>query len=73
MPELLKIAKKFDMKIISIEDLIKYKLKEDSLIEAIEKSFDINNLDDLDDLDPDEIDELMEKIDNEPTPLFTHS
>jgi 3,4-dihydroxy 2-butanone 4-phosphate synthase / GTP cyclohydrolase II len=33
LPELLKIAKKFNLKIISIEDLIKYKLKEDSLIE----------------------------------------
>jgi len=33
MPELLKIAKKFDLKIISIEDLIKYKLKEESLVE----------------------------------------
>ncbi len=33
LPELLKIAKKFDLKIISIEDLIKYRLKEDSLIE----------------------------------------
>ena len=33
MPELLKIAKKFDLKIISIEDLIKYRLKEDTLIE----------------------------------------
>lgn len=33
LPELFKIAKKFDLKIISIEDLIKYKLKEESLIE----------------------------------------
>ena len=33
MPELLKISKKFDLKIISIEDLIKYRLKEDSLVE----------------------------------------
>ena len=33
MPELLKIAKKFDLKIISIEALIKYRLKEDTLIE----------------------------------------
>jgi len=33
LPELLKIAKKFDLKIISIEDLIKFRLKEDSLVE----------------------------------------
>ncbi len=33
MPELLKIAEKFNLKIISIEDLIKYRLNEDSLIE----------------------------------------
>ncbi len=33
MPELLKIAEKFKLKIISIEDLIKYRLKEDSLVE----------------------------------------
>jgi 3,4-dihydroxy 2-butanone 4-phosphate synthase / GTP cyclohydrolase II len=33
LPELMKIAKKFDMKIISIEDLIKFRLKTDSLIE----------------------------------------
>ncbi len=33
MPQLLKIAKKFNLKIISIEDLIKYRLNEDSLIE----------------------------------------
>jgi 3,4-dihydroxy 2-butanone 4-phosphate synthase/GTP cyclohydrolase II len=33
MPQLLKIAKKFDLKIISIEDLIKYRLKEDTLVE----------------------------------------
>lgn len=33
MPQLLDIAKKFNLKIISIEDLIKYRLNEDSLIE----------------------------------------
>lgn len=33
LPELLEIAKKFDLKIISIEDLIKYRLKHESLIE----------------------------------------
>ncbi|MCB2195006.1 MAG: bifunctional 3,4-dihydroxy-2-butanone-4-phosphate synthase/GTP cyclohydrolase II [Bacteroidetes bacterium] len=33
LPELLKIARKFDLKIISIEDLIKYRLQEDSLVE----------------------------------------
>lgn len=32
LPELLKIAKKFDLKIISIEELIAYKLKKESLI-----------------------------------------
>ncbi|MBI9052441.1 MAG: bifunctional 3,4-dihydroxy-2-butanone-4-phosphate synthase/GTP cyclohydrolase II [Bacteroidales bacterium] len=33
LPELLKIAKKFGLKIISIEELIKFRLKEDSLVE----------------------------------------
>lgn len=33
MPDLEKIAQKFDMKIISIEDLINYRLKQESLIE----------------------------------------
>lgn len=33
LPELLEIAKKFDLKIISIKDLIEYRLKTDSLIE----------------------------------------
>jgi 3,4-dihydroxy 2-butanone 4-phosphate synthase/GTP cyclohydrolase II len=32
LPELLELAKKFDLKIISIEDLIKYRLENDSLI-----------------------------------------
>jgi len=35
LPELFKIAKKFELKIISIEDLIKYRLKTESLIEEI--------------------------------------
>jgi 3,4-dihydroxy 2-butanone 4-phosphate synthase / GTP cyclohydrolase II len=35
LPELLKIAEKFDMKIISIEDLIEYRLKHDSLIDRV--------------------------------------
>lgn len=33
LPDLIEIAKKFDLKIISIEDLIEYRLKHDSLIE----------------------------------------
>jgi 3,4-dihydroxy 2-butanone 4-phosphate synthase/GTP cyclohydrolase II len=33
LPELIKIAEKFDLKIISIEDLISYRLKQESLIE----------------------------------------
>ncbi|HPW67220.1 MAG TPA: bifunctional 3,4-dihydroxy-2-butanone-4-phosphate synthase/GTP cyclohydrolase II [Salinivirgaceae bacterium] len=32
LPQLLKIAKKFDMKVISIEDLIAYRLKSESLV-----------------------------------------
>ena len=32
LPELLELAKKFDLKIISIEDLIKYRLENDTLI-----------------------------------------
>ncbi|MBC7850077.1 MAG: bifunctional 3,4-dihydroxy-2-butanone-4-phosphate synthase/GTP cyclohydrolase II [Chitinophagaceae bacterium] len=35
LPELLEIAKKFDLKIISIKDLIEYRLQTDSLIEEI--------------------------------------
>ncbi len=35
LPELLVIAEKFNMKIISIEDLIEYRLKNDSLIEKM--------------------------------------
>ena len=37
LPELLEIAKKFDLKIISIEDLIAYRLKHDTLIERIDE------------------------------------
>src|SRR6201986_5127362 len=35
LPELLEIAKKFDLKVISIKDLIEYRLKIDSLIEEV--------------------------------------
>jgi 3,4-dihydroxy 2-butanone 4-phosphate synthase/GTP cyclohydrolase II len=35
LPELEEIAKKFDLKLISIKDLIEYRLKRDSLIEEI--------------------------------------
>lgn len=35
LPELLEIAKKFDLRIISIKDLIEYRLKTDSLIEEV--------------------------------------
>lgn len=35
LPELLEIAKKFDLKIVSIKDLIEYRLKSDSLIEEV--------------------------------------
>jgi len=35
LPELIEIAKKFDFKIISIKDLIEYRIKRDSLIEEI--------------------------------------
>jgi len=35
LPQLLEVAKKFDFKIISIKDLIEYRLKRDSLIEEI--------------------------------------
>jgi 3,4-dihydroxy 2-butanone 4-phosphate synthase/GTP cyclohydrolase II len=33
LPELFKIAEKFDLKVISIEDLIAYRLKLESIIE----------------------------------------
>lgn len=35
LPQLIEIAKKFDMKIVSIEDLIKYRIKNESLIERV--------------------------------------
>lgn len=35
LPELIEIAKKFDFKIISIKDLIEYRIKTDSLIEEV--------------------------------------
>jgi len=40
LPQLLKIAKKFDLKIVSIEDLVAYRMQHDSLIEKKE-DFDI--------------------------------
>src|SRR5690554_6263292 len=36
LPQLVKVAKKFDLKLISIEDLVKYRLEHDSLIEKKE-------------------------------------
>ena len=33
LPELLKVSKKFDLKIVSIEDLVAYRMQYDSLIE----------------------------------------
>jgi len=35
LPELMEIAKKFDLKVVSIKDLIEYRLKTDSLIEEV--------------------------------------
>ena len=35
LPQLVAVAKKFDFKIISIKDLIEYRIKRDSLIEEI--------------------------------------
>jgi len=35
LPDLEKVAKKFDLKLVSIEDLIEYRLKRDTLIEEI--------------------------------------
>lgn len=37
LPELMKLAEKFDLKVISIEDLIAYRLKTESLVEKGEK------------------------------------
>ena len=36
LPQLLEVAKKFDLKIISIEDLVAYRMKYDSLIHKVE-------------------------------------
>lgn len=36
LPELVEVAKKYDLKIISIEDLVAYRMSHDSLIEKIE-------------------------------------
>jgi len=41
LPELAEVAKKFDLKLISIEDLVAYRMQHDSLIEKKE-DFDIN-------------------------------
>ncbi len=41
LPELMEVAKKFDLKIVSIEDLIAYRMEHDSLIE-LKDAFDIN-------------------------------
>ncbi|NRA12875.1 MAG: GTP cyclohydrolase II, partial [Crocinitomicaceae bacterium] len=35
LPQLIKIAKKFELRIVSIEDLIKYRIKTESLVEKI--------------------------------------
>lgn len=35
LPELMKVAERFDLKIVSIKDLIEYRLKSDSLIERV--------------------------------------
>lgn len=35
LPQLMEIAKRFDLKIVSIEDLIKYRIKNESLIERV--------------------------------------
>ncbi len=46
LPELIKVAKKFNLKIISIEDLIAYRMKHDTLIQKIdETALDILNND----------------------------
>lgn len=41
LPQLMKIAKQFDLKIVSIEDLVEYRMQHDSLIELSE-DFNIN-------------------------------
>ena len=37
LPELIKLSKKLELKIISIEDLVSYRMKNDSLIELVDK------------------------------------
>ena len=39
LPKLMELAKKFDLKIISVADLIKYRMKEESLVERGEEVF----------------------------------
>lgn len=41
LPELVKVAEKFDLKLVSIEDLVAYRMQHDSLIEK-KMDFDIN-------------------------------
>jgi len=41
IPDLIKVAKKFDLKIISIEDLVAYRMRHDSLINKVD-DFEIN-------------------------------
>jgi 3,4-dihydroxy 2-butanone 4-phosphate synthase/GTP cyclohydrolase II len=41
LPQLIEVAKKFDLKLISIEDLVAYRMEHDSLIEK-QEDFDIN-------------------------------
>ncbi len=41
LPQLIEVAEKFDLKLISIEDLVAYRMQHDSLIKKIE-DFDIN-------------------------------
>ncbi|UJH92935.1 3,4-dihydroxy-2-butanone-4-phosphate synthase [Antarcticibacterium sp. 1MA-6-2] len=41
LPQLIEVANKFDLKIVSIEDLVAYRMQHDSLIEKME-DFDIN-------------------------------
>ena len=41
LPQLIQVAKKFDLKLISIEDLVAYRMEHDSLIEK-QEDFDIN-------------------------------
>ena len=38
LPELMIVAKKFNLKIISIEDLIAYRMKNDTLIQKIDET-----------------------------------